>query len=177
MFIYDPNLFENSDPYDDFINYLLDIGFEEIDSGSFRMALGRGKVVIKVPTSDEGLIDNMVEARGWKVYKSRATRHHHIRLAPCRLLTNGCLMMMKVDSVDHSKTLPLWVSRVEGEQVGLYKGRVVAYDYALDLVERFGWEKEWRTCSQLFHSDEWESRRPHIHRFKQRSRKELDQTG
>lgn len=173
MFVYHPDMFKDNDPYVDFINHLYDVGFEEIDSGSFRTAFVRGNVVIKVPMSDEGLIDNMVEARGWKTYKHKATRNR-IRLAPCRLLPNGALMMVKVEPTSEG---PEWIKVVDGEQVGLYKGRVVAYDYALDLVERFRWEREWKTQSELFHSDEWEQRRPHIRRFKQRHRKELLQAG
>lgn len=173
MFVYDPTLFKDSDPYVDFIDHLIECGFEEIDSGSFRTAFVRGNIVIKVPQSDEGLIDNMVEARGWKTYRHRATRNR-IRLAPCRLLPNGCLMMVKVEPCSEG---PAWIKCVDGEQVGTYKGRVVAYDYALDLVERFKWEEEWKVQSELFQSDEWETRRPHIRRFKQRYRKELQQVG
>jgi hypothetical protein len=168
MFI---NYFKDSDdPYVDFINHLYDVGFEEIDSGSYRTAFMRGNVVIKVPLSEEGLIDNWVEAKGWKTYRHRATRNR-IRLAPCRLLPNGCLMMVKVD-VSWCDSFPPWTELVEGGQVGTYKGRVVAYDYALDLVERFRWEKEWKVQSEFFHSEEWEQRRPHIRRFKQKYMKE-----
>ncbi len=159
----------DDDDFVEFINHLTACGFVEIDSGCFRVAFMRGKVVVKVPLSEDGLIDNMVEARGWRTYKSKRTRNH-LHLAPCRLLPNGCLMMVKVDADVDFDRLPAWADRVDGQQVGYYKGRLVAFDYALDLTERFKWEKEWETKSDLFHSEQWEKLRPHIHRHLQRLR-------
>ena len=50
-------------------------------------------------------------------------------------------MMVAVDPQVESS--PEWAGRVDCEQVGTYKGQVVAYDYACDIVERREWETAW----------------------------------
>lgn len=141
-----------------FIDHLLENGFEKIGHGSFRDAYARGNVVIKVPSCEDGLIDNMVEARGWRTYKKRRTQMG-LFVAPCRLLPNGCLMMMRVQIIeDDDPILPGWADLVDNRQVGLYKRRCVAYDFALDLIERHEWEKEWNVRSDFFYSNEWKKR-------------------
>jgi hypothetical protein len=105
------------------------------------------------------VIDNRVEAAAWRKYKSQPT-DLGIHLAPCRLLTNGCLMMVTIEKLnawDH----PLWAKKIDGQQVGSYKGKTVAYDYALDVTERHIWEEEWKVMSEYFR-DEWLNMKPHL---------------
>ena len=123
-------------------------GFRFLGSGSFRAALIRRGIVIKVPINHDGLLDNIMEARAYRQYKSRPT-HTGIQLAPCRLLPNGCLMMVYVEPEWRSGTREEyygddadWVCQIDSEQVGMHAGRLVAYDYAIDLFERIEWEKE-----------------------------------
>lgn len=93
------------------------------------------------------------EWQAWKKYRERATSFG-IFLAPCRLLSNGCLMMMTVDTDSREEEeLPNWATKIDCSQVGIYKERLVAYDYALELVERAAWEKEWKTTSRFFHAN------------------------
>ena len=140
--------------YKDFKKYLRDLGFSYLGEGSFRVAFHQEDKVIKVPITSDGLIDNMVEARAWKKYRNRPTPGG-LYLTPCRLLRNGCLMMMKVKR-DELYDRPEWAFKIDGYQVGIYKGRYVAYDYALEIPERFEWEKEWKKHSKFFNSPDWE---------------------
>ncbi len=142
---------EIGNKYDTFRSYLKSKGFEKIGNGSFRVTYRRGEIVIKVPRNVDGEIDNMVEAAGWRKYKSSPT-DDGIPLAPCRLLVNGCLMMRKVDMtyIDRSHKNFQWVEKIEGHQVGEYRGKLVAYDYALSLNEREEWEENWGVESQFY---------------------------
>lgn len=148
------------DEYAPFIEYLKANGFTYLNQGSFRQVWERGNIVIKVPTFADGLIDNRVEHQAYHTYWNGPTRKGFY-LAPCRLLPNGCLMMKKL-TWDWSFSRPAWASLIDGKQVGPYKGRVVAYDFALDLTERFKWEREWKCQSLFFNSQEWRNQRPHI---------------
>ena len=130
------------DQFDSFTDHIKRRGFEPIGGGSFRDAYQRGRVVIKVPYTTDGIHDNRVEARAWKRYWSNPTSRQ-IYLAPCRLLPNLCLMMVAVDTAVNWNTIPHWVDRIDSGQAGYYKGRLVAYDYACDVVERRQWEEEW----------------------------------
>ena len=144
--------------------HLEKIGFEYLSCGSFRATYIRNQVVIKVPQNHDGVVDNVMEALAWKKYKSKATRLGS-DLAPCRLLTNHCLMMVAVEQdIDHDDK-PFWSSHIDQKQVGSYKGRVVAYDFALDITERYLWEKEHKLRSEFFH-DTWLSRKPHLKKEK-----------
>lgn len=158
------NGYEFKDQYSEFTNHLEDIGFDYIGEGSFRSVYARGKVVIKVPINTDGLNDNRVEHLAYRRLFSKPSQDG-IRCAPCRLLPNGCLMMVRMEPIDI--VYPTWAKKVDGRQVGAYKGTVVAYDYALDLVERFEWEKQFKERSQFFHSESWEGQRTHIRKFKQ----------
>jgi len=139
------------DKYMSFRIYIIDRGFKYIDSGSFRATYIRNGVVIKVPRNFDGEVDNMVEAAAWHKYKNNPTSQG-IYLAPCRLLSNGCLMMMTVDlSQDYEFSIyTKWIDDVEGYQVGIYRSRLVAYDYALDIPERIKWEEEWGVSSETY---------------------------
>ncbi len=143
------------DKYDAFRRHLESVGFHKVNYGSFRATYIRGKVVVKVPRNMDGEIDNRVEAAGWRKYKSNPTKDG-ILMAPCRLLPNGCLMMAAVEQcyVDpHEEgTKHSWVAHIEGWQVGKYRGKIVAYDYALDIPERRQWEKEWGVESDFFNT-------------------------
>jgi hypothetical protein len=146
--------------YRDFINRLEEKGFEYLSHGSFRRVWERGNIVVKVPDNHDGLIDNRVEAHAWRIYRNRPSKMG-IVVAPCRLLPNGCLMMVKVEDGFGSVPVPDWSDMIDHDQVGVYKGRAVAYDAALDLHERLEWEKEWGVESIFFHS-EYLDRCPHL---------------
>src|SRR5574337_559098 len=125
--------------YKFFIKHLLKSGFKEIGSGSFRRAFTRGNIVIKVPLNEDGIIDNVVESKAWKTWRNGPATVHKFYLAPCRLLPNHALMMVKVDEecVDLEKwyrSLPDWINKIDNLQVGFYKERFVAYDYALGIL-------------------------------------------
>jgi hypothetical protein len=142
--------------YEDFAIQLSNkLGFSEIDSGSFRVAYGRKSVVIKVPMNEDGEIDNRVEAAAWRKYKNNPT-DRGLYLAPCRLLPNGCLMMVQVNfdytpaEADERWSAGHWSQKVESHQVGKYHGRIVAYDYALNVSERMAWEEEWEVVGHVF---------------------------
>lgn len=137
--------------YESFKKHLESRGFTKVDNGSFRVVYRRNRVVIKVPRNGDGEIDNLVEARGWQKYKSEPT-DDGIPLAPCRLLPNGCLMMVEVKMVIVDESKHKWVNKIEGWQVGEYRGRMVAYDYALSLNERSDWEEEWGVCSDYYNN-------------------------
>ena len=145
---------EIGDKYDAFRDHLVKRGFKKLDSGSFRSTYKRGKVVVKVPRNVDGEIDNRVEDAGWHKYKSQPSEEG-IFMAPCRLLPNNCLMMVAVDEtacIDPDEDLEHgWVEQVEGAQVGIYRNKVVAFDYALDLGERSSWEEEWGVESDYYH--------------------------
>lgn len=51
---------------------------------------------------------------------------------------------------------PDWSEKIDGAQVGIYKGKYVAFDYALEIVERLQWEREWGKRSIFFNSRDWE---------------------
>ena len=138
------------DLYSEFTNHLKSIGFEFIDYGSFRNVYKRNNIVIKIPLVYDGIVDNKIEASVWKKYKNSPT-DRNIYLAPCRLLSNGCLMMMAVDYVP-SNEKPKWAKQIDCQQVGRYKNRVVAYDYALDVTERLQLENDWGERSCYFRS-------------------------
>jgi hypothetical protein len=59
------------------------------------------------------------------------------------------------------KTIPDWVKMVDADQVGMYKGRVVAYDFALDLEERYKWEQESLLKSDYFQTS-WKNVKPFL---------------
>jgi hypothetical protein len=130
------------DAYESFRKSLENRGFVYIGSGDFRRVYRRGKMVVKIPSSRHGAIDNYMEARAWHKYRNTPTPIG-ASLAPCRLLPNWCLMMASVQTCSREESSRLgWSRDIDKAQVGLYKGRVVAYDYALNLTERLSWERE-----------------------------------
>ena len=123
-----------------FEEHLLASGFERVGQGSFRRVYERNRVVIKIPINRDGTMDNCVEALGYKKYRNGPT-DLGLRLAPCRILPNGCLMMVAVDRYN-GYNHPWNNVPTDGEQNGYFKGRLVAYDYACDLTERAAWERD-----------------------------------
>jgi hypothetical protein len=140
------------DKYSEFRHYLVRHGFTKIGSGSFRSVYTRKKVVVKVPRNGDGEIDNRVEDRAWHKYKSQETSQG-IFLAPCRLLPNGCLMMVRVDVSYEGKIAPAWSAWIDGEQVGIRKDKWLSFDYALDIRERRQWEQEWGEISEYYNGE------------------------
>jgi hypothetical protein len=139
--------------YDATCDALKSRGFEYVGAGMFRAVFMRGGVVVKVPHNKDGYIDNRTEAAAWRKYRNKPTSRGAY-VAPCRLLDDGCLMMVSVDSDNiNYANLPAWARQIDCSQVGMYKGRMVAYDFALDVMEREEWEKEWGTFSKFFHEN------------------------
>ena len=148
--------------YIDFTKSILDAGLERKGRGSFRRAFKRKNSIIKVPLNADGVVDNLMEAKAYRFYKNNPTSLG-IQLAPCRLLPNYSLLMPYAAHLnfDEYNTMPEWVEMVEGDQVGMYRGRVVAYDYALDLQERYAWEKESLIKSDYF-QNHWKNAKPFL---------------
>ncbi len=145
--------------FDSFVQHLINAGFKPAGWGSFRRTYIRGNVVIKVPRNPDGVIDNLMEAKAWRKYRSEPT-DQGIYLAPCRLLPNGALMMVAIEHLAYDDK-PHWSSTIDCNQVGRYKDRVVAYDFALDLSERHKWEKE-LSIEPGFFQHTWLYRKPYL---------------
>jgi hypothetical protein len=66
-------------------------------------------------------------------------------------------MMVVVDTSvwdEQTHSAPDWADGVDGSQCGLYRGKWVAYDYALELIRfREKIEKKWGTKSVFFHEE------------------------
>ena len=152
-------MYDNSDmggdvDYTTFIRHIESLGFLFIGQGCFRQVFKRGKIVIKVPRNVDGVYDNRTEAAAWHKYKSNPTSKGY-RLAPCRMLPNGCQMMVAVNMHYDPDVLyhETWTHKIENSQVGMYRDKTVAYDYALNIVERSEWEKEWGIRSVWFYAN------------------------
>lgn len=152
------------DEYADFCAHLKKQGFTYLNEGSFRRVYERRNIVVKVPMFEDGIIDNMVEHRAYHTYFNGPTRRG-IYLAPCRLLPNKCLMMRKVYWNVRESHNPKWKSEIDRGQVGFYNGRMVAYDFAIDLTERFKWEKEWDMFSLYFNSNYHRNQNHYINKY------------
>lgn len=137
------------DHFYSFIASLESKGFTYWGSGDFRNVYIRGNCVIKVPYNYDGVIDCLTEARAYKLYGNNPTSEGYF-LAPCRLLPNGCLMMPKVKLIYDEDLMPPWAEKIDNEQVGFHKERVVCYDYAINIPERHEWEKEWECLPTFF---------------------------
>lgn len=156
----DPDQDDDTDlKYASFVERLEKAGFEHAGYGSFRQTFIRGNVVVKVPRNPDGIIDNMMEAKAWRKYRNKPT-DQGIYLAPCRLLPNGALMMVAIEHLAYDDK-PHWSSHIDCNQVGKYKDRFVAYDFALDLTERHKWEKELKVEPGFFQHT-WLYRKPYL---------------
>lgn len=151
---------EVADFYKPFVEGIRSSGFRRLNHGCFRTAFRRKNFVIKVPRNVDGVVDNMIEARAYKHFGNNPTSLG-IYLAPCKLLTNNCLLMPFVAHLGSEDPLPEWAHLVDGSQVGMLHGRIVAYDYALDLKERYVWEKESILKSEHFQND-WQHVKPYL---------------
>src|ERR1700748_2519731 len=92
--------------YKDFISYICNHGYKYLSYGGFREVYTNNKVVIKVPRNKNGLMDNRVEAKAFSVYHKKPTKEG-VRVAPSRLLSNGCLMQAFV-KFDWPTGAPAW---------------------------------------------------------------------
>jgi hypothetical protein len=110
--------------YKKFLTYLDQVGFEYVGHGTTRFAFKRGNYFIKVPFTHRGDYSNYIEAKCWH----RDRWREEIKVAPCRQLSNGALLMVKVEMVDNIYFKCSWADSVDCGQVGLYKGNFVAYD-------------------------------------------------
>lgn len=148
------------DYYQTFTDRLSELKFTKLEYGDFRSVWVRGNIVIKIPLSMDGAIDNLMEAKAWKKYRNRKAKLG-IYLAPCRILPNCALMMVKVKTKFSRKKTPSWAQMIDNEQIGIYKKRFVCYDYALDIPDRLTWEKEWNITDTFFQTS-YLDRRPHL---------------
>ena len=89
--------------------------------------------VIKVPREQDGFEHNIREAYAYRQYRNRSDIVGII-YAPCRLLSNGCLLMSFVSHVPYDM-LPNWAGYIDASQVGKFKGRFVAYDSGCDIQD------------------------------------------
>jgi hypothetical protein len=106
-------------------------GFVRLGQGASRTAYIRGKIVIKTPHNQGGYVDNIMEAYAYRTWRNKADNRGRI-FAPCRLLPNGCLMMVHVKRMDRLD-MPDWTHSIDGAQCGKYKDRFVVYDSGYDL--------------------------------------------
>ncbi len=144
--------------YNNFVSSLVQKGFSHLGSGGTRLAYARGNFIIKVPRYADGIIDNMVEHWIWHKYRSNPTSRN-IKVAPSRLISNGCLLMVKVDPNINWDEIgdDSWVRKnmIDGFQGGYYKDKLVVYDYALEARERDELEASWGIKSHVLHSKDW----------------------
>lgn len=144
--------FYNRDLYDSFEQYLLAHGFRYIDSGCFRNVFQRGKVVIKIPQSYCGFEDNIGEAYAYNRYRKEADARGNY-YAPCRLLSNGCLMMVYVERASWDPgNRPEWVDNIDSFQCGYFHDRVVCYDSGCDIGHLWSAAKRWAGLDSPTHS-------------------------
>lgn len=122
----------DEDYYQEFETQLLKKGFKHLGTGAFRRTFGRGKIVIKIPYNDAGFQDNITEAYAYRTFRNEADPKTEAVFAPCRLLPNGCLMMVYIEYA-WSEGMPRWTHYIDGGQCGFYKDRVVAYDSGGDI--------------------------------------------
>ena len=119
--------------YNKYEIYLVNNGWQLLDEGSARRTYRRGKMVIKIPMNlskdRSGIHGNILEAYAYRKYRNRCDKNGFF-FAPCRLLSNGCLMMPFVDrkNFPERQNIPAWVHNIDGWQCAYYKGRMVAYD-------------------------------------------------
>jgi hypothetical protein len=147
--------------YQEFRSYLKSNGFVPIGMGSFRQTYRRDRIVVKVPRGLDGISDNIAEAISWKKYRDRPTPYEQY-LAPCRLLANKALMMVHVDTDIPYYNKPEWCRKIDSAQVGKYKGRIVAFDYGLEVPERFCLEELWGNQPESFFIRNWTNHHPRL---------------
>lgn len=112
-------------------------GFTYLGEGASRRGFRRDNIVVKVPrfVSEFGIEDNIVEWRAYQKYRNDPTELGFY-FAPCRWMNNGCLMMPYIEKLEFGNLnlkYPSWADKIDCNQVGLYKDKVVCYDYANDI--------------------------------------------
>jgi hypothetical protein len=137
------HLWYHQDIYDDFQEYLIDNGFQYLGSGAFRSTFQRGKIVVKIPRSQCGVEDNVGEAYAYNRYRKEADERGTY-YAPCRLLSNGCLMMVYVEKVDWDTAIrPQWIDLIDDYQCGYFHDRIVCYDSGCDIEHLWMEAMDW----------------------------------
>ncbi len=127
---------------------------EPLGHGSCRAVfrvVGRD-LVLKVQFGSYAPRANEAEATLWRVLAKEPARK---RIAPCRMLKSGVLVM-RLTVWDPSNPTPEWAWPVDGGQGGMYRGRWVLYDYGHEMFrpdggdepghERFR-DKDWFQCA------------------------------
>lgn len=111
---------------------LIKNGWKYVGAGRHRRVIRRGNVVIKIPYQFDGMDANRDE---YFLYKHQLNKSKNVYYAPCRLLSNGCLMMRFLKTKISNKQyylLPFWATNMlDGAQVGYDKsGKLMAYDFS-----------------------------------------------
>ena len=120
---------------------LLKRNFEKLGNGTSRYGYKRGNIVIKVPYNHGGFVDNIMEAYVYRQHRNSPDQYGRF-FAPCRLLSNACLMMVFIERKSWGD-LPDWAQGMDGGQAGEYKGRLVSYDSAFDITNQRMSALEW----------------------------------
>lgn len=160
--LHDPDDYRGGDilsHYENFFNSLHQKGFRQIGRGGTRTVFARPteNFVIKVPHRGDGVIDNIVEHLVWRKYRNKPTSRN-LLVAPCRLLPNGALCMVKVirANPDSARINHPWIDNMADMfQGGYHKDKLVIFDFALETLEREEWESEWGVKSEILHCDGW----------------------
>ena len=117
--------------FEDYEQTIKDNGAIFLGEGASRKGYKYKKSVIKIPHNEWGFQDNIIEAYAYNLYGRKPDENGYI-FAPCKLLNNGCLLMVLVDRRPY-KELPSWANYIDGGQCGIYNGRWVVYDSACDI--------------------------------------------
>ncbi len=131
------------DYYRQYEEVLHKAGFYYLGVGAYRTAFRRKNVVVKIPQSYLGFLDNIYEAYAYRKYRREPGPNDEIYI-PCRLLSNVCIMMPFVKRIQTANELPEWTRYIDGQQVGMFNGRVVVYDSACDIETKDQYEaRKW----------------------------------
>ena len=86
------------------------------------------RLVLKLALNDYGLSDNCIEHSRYRRY----WQSDLVQYAPCRILSNGALLMWYVEPLKTPTECPDWADYVDCRQVGrAHDGRIYAYDYGV----------------------------------------------
>tara|TARA_Y100001963_G_scaffold160243_1_gene269554 strand:+ start:5272 stop:5667 length:396 start_codon:yes stop_codon:yes gene_type:complete len=123
--------FENSGVYtviegaEDFAQRLTDKYGKPFCSGRNRVVWSTGKHVIKVPRCWDGVADNDWEA---SVSCDIYPRTRYLLIPGTEIVI--CMMQkLNTHAIRYVRELPSWVNSVDCGQVGMLKGRILAFDY------------------------------------------------
>ena len=133
--MFPPRLTRTQYDYDYYRQYedvLVKASFSHLGVGAYRRAYRRNNIVVKIPQSHLGMLDNIYEAYAYRKYRLQPGFNGEV-YAPCRLLSNACVMMVFTKHITLPGDLPEWSKWIDGQQVGMFNGRVVVYDSACDI--------------------------------------------